>query len=183
MPADPSSAQTRRYFILGGYSAICAAFLAIGLLPYLHSTALIRADIAASEHQIAARLESRRQLTEVTKQVQFINMQVGNHDRLLPPVEDLGPFMEQLSHELDRAGMKEVTVRALPPITLGKSQQLPIEVGGTCTFAQFHEFLVHLEKLSRMSSVSHLSVESDTPMTGKVSVQLTLSIYNAKSAS
>jgi Tfp pilus assembly protein PilO len=183
MPADPALARSRRYVILGGYGALVAAFIAVGLLPYLHGASVVNADIVASQRQIAARLEAKHQLNDVVKQVQFINMKVGNHDRLLPPVQDLGPFMEQLSHELDRAGMKEVTVRALPPITLGKSQQLPIEVSGSCTFSQFHEFLVHLEKLSRMSSVSHLSVESDTPMTGKVSVQLTLSIYNAKSAS
>jgi Tfp pilus assembly protein PilO len=183
MPADPALARTRRLFVLGGYGTIFTAFLAVGLIPYLHSSAAVKADIAASQRQIAARLDAQRQLADVTKEVQFINMQVGNHDRLLPAVQDLGPFMEQLSHELDRAGMKEVTVRALQPITLGKSQQLPIEVGGTCTFAQFHEFLVHLEKLSRMSSVSHLSVDADTPMTGKVTVQLTLSIYNARAAS
>jgi Tfp pilus assembly protein PilO len=108
---------------------------------------------------------------------------VRNHDRLLPANQDLGPFMEQLSHELDNAGMKETTVRALPPIALGKSQQLPIEIEGTCTFEQFHDFLVRLEGLPRLSSVSKLSVEADTPMTGKVTVLLQLSIYNTKAPS
>ena len=111
-------------------------------------------------------------------------MQVGNHDRLLPANQDLGPFMEDLSKELDSAGMKDSsTVKALASIPLGKSQQLPIEVTGRCTFSQFHDFLVRLEHLPRMSSVSHLSVEADAQMTGTVTVQLTLSIYNTKPGS
>lgn len=181
MPVDHAGEYNRRMFIVGGYIAIVAGFAAFGVLPYLRGAAVIQTKIQASEREINSRMEASRQLQDITKKVQFINLQVGNHDRLLPTAQDLGPFMEQLSHQLDNAGMKEITVRALPPITLGKSQQLPIEVSGTCTFAQFHEFLVHLEHLSRMSSVSHLSVEADTPMTGKVAVQLTLSIYNAKS--
>ncbi len=179
MRADAKNAKSGRAFIAAGYLAIVAGFAGFGLLPYLRNAAAVQARIDATQRQIAARLQAKVELEDITKKVRFINLQVGNHDRLLPAVQDLGPFMEQLSHELDNAGMKEVTVRALPPITLGKSQQLPIEVGGTCTFSQFHEFLVHLERLSRMSSVSHLSVEADTPMTGKVTVQLTLSIYNA----
>ncbi len=179
MPADSTHVRTGRLFIMSGYGAIAAAFVVLALIPYFRKTGSVQSQIAATQREINARAEARQQLTDITKKVEFINLQVGNHDRLLPTAQDLGPFMEQLSHELDNAGMKEITVRALPPIVLGKSQQLPIEVGGTCTFAQFHEFLVHLEHLSRMSSVSHLSVEADTPMTGRVSVQLTLSIYNA----
>ncbi len=184
MPADSAIARGRKWFVVGGYAVIAAGFLAIGLIPHLEKASAVEAGIASEQAEISSRVAAKRELDDITQKVQLINMQVGNHDRLLPANQDLGPFMEELSKELDSAGMKESsTVRALPSVTLGKSQQLPIEVTGTCTFSQFHDFLVRLEHLPRMSSVSHLSVEADTPMTGKVAVQLTLSIYNTKPGS
>jgi Tfp pilus assembly protein PilO len=184
MPANAAMARGRKLFVMSGYLVLVAGFVAIGLIPHLRKASAVEAGIENEQREISSRLSAKRELDEITQKVQLINMQVGNHDRLLPVNQDLGPFMEDLSKELDSAGMKDSsTVRALPSMTLGKSQQLPIEVTGTCTFSQFHDFLVRIEHLPRLSSVSHLSVEADTPMTGKVAVQLTLSIYNTKPGS
>ena len=110
-------------------------------------------------------------------------MEVNNYDRLVPGNQDLGPFLAQLSRELDVAGMADITVRALPPTVLGKCQQLPIQIKGKGTYAQFHRFLTRVESFERMSSVSKLAIEADTTMNGKVLVDLTLSIYNTKPGS
>ena len=181
MPANSAATRYRRMFIGAGYGGIAVAFVVLCVIPYVHSVSTIRAGIAQQQREIESRKAAHQQLEQVSGQVHFISLQVENHDRLLPETQNVGEFMEKLSNERDAAGMKDGSVHSLPLISLTRCQQLPIEISGTCTFAQFHDFLVRLEGMQRMSSVSKLSIDADTAMSGSVNVSLQLSIYNAKS--
>ena len=183
MPANSTVARSRRTFIMTGYGILAAGFVIVGVFPYLRDVSSIRSQIASDQREIETRRASQKQLEHVKSQVHFIELQVGNHNRLLPDTQNVGDFMEKLSHERDTAGMKDGSVHSLPLISLSRCQQLPIEISGTCTYSQFHDFLMRLEGLERMSSVSKLSVEADTAMSGKVNVSVQLSIYNTKPAS
>ena len=146
---------------------------------------MIRAGIADQNREIESRkAAATAQLEQVRGQVHFIALQVGNHDRILPDTQNVGEFMEKLSNERDAAGMKDGSVHSLPQVSRTEPgcQQLPIEISGTCTFSQFHDFLVRLEGMQRMSSVSKLAIDADTSMSGSVNVSLQLSIYNTKPA-
>jgi Tfp pilus assembly protein PilO len=102
------------------------------------------------------------------------------YDRLVPEKQNLGPFLGQLSTELDAAGMQNTAVRALTKTLLGKCEQWPIEVRGTGNFQQVRRFLRSLESLPRLSSVTRLNLETDPAMNGLVTTELTLSIYNTR---
>ena len=182
MPANSAATRYRRMFIVSGYGIIAGAFVLLCVLPYVHQVASIRAAITKQQGEIEARRAAQRQLEDVSSQARFIELQVGNHDRLLPESQNVGDFMEALSHERDKSGMKDGSVHSLPVISLTRCQQLPIEISGTCTFSQFRDFLVRLEGMQRMSSVSKLSIDSDTAISGAVNVSVQLSIYNTKSA-
>ncbi len=180
MPAKTNKNPSRLMISLVGFVALIGAFVAFGLLPHFREVSRLEARIKDCDQQLSTAAAQSRELREHIKRKDFMCLEVRNYDRLVPGNQDLGPFLAQLSQELDNAGMKDITVRALAPTMLGKCQQLPIEIRGTGSFAQFHQFLVKLENLPRMSSVSKMMIESDAPMTGKVSVELTLSIYNTK---
>ena len=180
MPANSAATRYRRMFIGTGYGAIAGAFVLLCVIPYVHSVSKIRAGIAQEQREIESRKVAQQQLEQVRGQVHFIGLQVGNHDRLLPETQNVGEFMEKLSNERDAAGMKDGSVHSLPKISLSRCEQLPIEISGTCTFSQFHDFLVRLEGLQRISSVSKLSIDADTALSGSVNVSLQLSIYNTK---
>ena len=123
-------------------------------------------------------LADSRRLATLTQQADLLTLQIRDYSQLVPDQNGLGSFWEQLSGELDATGVQNTTVRALAPTRLGKCQQLPIEVHGTGTFAQLHDFLIHLENLPRKSSVSRLNLASDPGLSDKVTMDLTLSIYN-----
>lgn len=167
---------------VGGFAAIVVGFLLLGYLPYYRQRQALRQEIVGRQDEMAAVAQQSVQLKEATRRAQLINasLQIRDYDRLVPVNKDLGTFLRQLSEELDAAGMQDTAVRALPPTALGKCQQLPIEIKGVGTFEQFHGFLVRLEHLPRMSSVSRLHIEADNAVSGKVSVELTLAIYNTK---
>jgi Tfp pilus assembly protein PilO len=182
MPANSAATRYRRMFIGAGYGAIAGAFALLCVVPYVHNVSKIRAAIVQEQREIEARKAAKQQLEQVRGQVHFVGLQVANHERLLPDAQNVGEFMEKLSNERDAAGMKDGSVHSLPVISLTRCQQLPIEISGTCTFSQFHDFLVRLEGMQRMSSVSKLSIDADTAMSGAVNVSLQLSIYNTKPA-
>jgi len=180
---DKSAPNKQRAIVtVSGFAILLVAFAAFSLVPYLKTVSDLKSQIASINADLQKNAQQRAQLEELKPKVQLISMQVSNYDRLVPRNQDLGSFLEQLSQELDNAGLNNTTKRALPPTILGKCQQLPIEIKGTGSYAQFHRFLKRLESLDRMSSVSRLTLESDVPMNGNVTIDLTLSIYNTKPA-
>jgi Tfp pilus assembly protein PilO len=183
MIASLSKRGSRPLVSLIGFGALIFGFAAFSLLPFWRKVSGLNTEIATLQQRIAETDNQVRSLKNLQSQSQLIQREVRNYDRLVPANQDLGGFLEQLSRELDNAGMKDSKLQVLPSTTLGKCQQLPIEVRGTGTFAQFHQFLLRIEDLPRMSSVSKMTVEADAAMTGKVTVDVTLSIYNTKPAS
>lgn len=175
-----SSLMSRRWLTPLGFGLIILAFVVLGYWPYHAEAASLGRQIAARKERIETNVQESQQLRDLTRQRRFQSLSVKNYDRLVPATQDLGNFLEQLSQELDNTGMRDTQTRALAATKLGKCQQLPIEMHGVGTFAQFHHFLERLESLPRMSSVSKLNIESDAAMTGTLTVDLTLSIYSTK---
>lgn len=180
MPANNSIARTRKIFIVTGYSIIFGGFLAGCVLPYLKDSRKYQSQISSQQREIATRFDKKDKFEEVSRNVKLLTLQVRKYDRLVPANQDLGTYLGEISHELDDAGIKEVTKACLAPNDKGKSLELPIEVSGSCTYPQFRQFLTRLEHFNRLSSVSKLSIEADSAMDGNVHIQLTVSIYNTK---
>jgi Tfp pilus assembly protein PilO len=179
MPVNTKLTRSRRFLIVGGYGAL---LLTVALVGAVHVRGMIsaRSAIAAARHQIDETLRKKGELADVEKRVELLKRQVANYPRLVPENKEVGDFLVSLTNQFSSVGMKDIAYKSLASIELGKTQKLPIELKGCGTFNQFHEFLVQLEHLQRMSSVGRLDVESDPDMTGKVTVDLLLYIYNTK---
>ena len=180
MPANATPNKSRSYVSLLGFAAIFAGFLGISYVPYLRQRAALHAEILQQQQQITDISAQTRQVRETNAQIQLISARVKDYDRLVKPTQDLGGFLEQLSHELKAAGLADAAVQAMAPVVLGKCEQLPIQIHAVGTAGQCHDFLTRLEGLARKSSVSHVNIETDAGMTGKISMDLTLSIYYLK---
>jgi Tfp pilus assembly protein PilO len=180
MAAKTAHASSYSKLLIAGYSVLVLGFLAGGVAPALHGLNVARADIQKYQADIDTRLARTRELQDIKGQVALAELDTRDFARLVPPSQDLGPFLTQLYEQLGAAGMRDISVRNLAPTPLAHSQKLPIEVHGKGTYAQFHDFLVRLENLQRLSSVGKISVDADTDMSGNVEVQLTLFIYSAK---
>jgi Tfp pilus assembly protein PilO len=181
--ANKTAASTSsRFFLGGGYAVLLAAFAFFSLL-HMRSVNTARAAIARDQENIDARRGRSKELRAVSAQVDEITLETRDFDRLVPPNQDFGTFLEDVANLLTDAGMHDVSFRNLSVSPLGRSERLPIEVRGRCTFPQFHTFLTRLEALKRLSSVGKLSIDATSDMNGEIEVQLTLFIYNAKSGS
>jgi len=180
MPANSNVTRSRHLLITGGYALLGAAFLAVGVIPYFRGVSVANAAIAGNEREIQQRLQTKEALARVNKEITDLDFQVRNYSRLVPPNQDLGDFLEQLSRELTKAGMTEVDVHAQSAITLGKSQKLPITLHASGTYPQFQSFLLSVEKLDRMCSVGQIILSADPAMSGRVNANLTLFIYNSR---
>lgn len=178
--ANMSKLKRTRRIMLIGFGCIALAFVALGVMPHVMTTRSLQARINTLTSDIENSKAQSQELGDLTRRVQVIKAEVRNYDRLVPAHQDLGTFLGELSRELDNAGLKDIMVRALPPTVLGRTQQLPIEIKANGSFEQVQGFMTRLENLPRMSSVSRLVIESDQGMSGKVSVELMISIYNTK---
>jgi Tfp pilus assembly protein PilO len=168
--------------VIAGCVLLTGGFLALGLLPTWREAHRLRGLILERRAaQVRAEEDSRR-LQGLTRRATLLALEVRDYSRLVPEKNGLGAFLGQLSHELASAGVQNTAVRALTPTRLGHCQQLPIEVRGTGSYEQIAAFLQRMEALPRMSSVSRLNIEADPVLSGQVSLDLTLSIYNTLNA-
>lgn len=183
MASKPGTPGTHRFFLASGYSVLLAGFVLAGVMPYIRGMNTARAAIVRDETEIKSRQARVQELQDLTSEVSEIKLETRDFDRLVPPNQDFGTFLEDVANLLSQAGMRDVSYHNFSVTTLGRSERLPVEVRGHCTFAQFHDFLVKLESLKRLSSVGKLSIDAASEMNGEVEVQLTLYIYNAKAGS
>jgi Tfp pilus assembly protein PilO len=180
MPANSNVAKSRHLLISGGYAALGVAFVLVGVLPYIRGVSAAKGAIFDYKHEIERRVETKNTLTRVNREIHDLEFQTRNYERLVPPNQDLGNFLKQVSEQLDKHGMKEVDIHAQAAITRDKSQKLPITIKASGNYVQLQKFLLSLENLPRMCSVGQVILETDPAMTGKVNVNLTLFIYNSK---
>jgi Tfp pilus assembly protein PilO len=180
MPADNAPSKRKSYVSIAGFAAIFLGFVGMSYIPHWRECQSLNAQILEHKDHLAQIAEQTEELKQVNEQIHLISFDVKGYDQLVPAAQDLGTFLEQLSKELSAAGLSDSSYRAMTPTLLGKCQELPIEIHAVGTAAQCHDFLTRLEGLPRKSSVSHLTMETDAAMTGKVIMELTLSIYNLK---
>ncbi len=183
MPANTIPTKPKSYISLGGFAVVAVVFAVVSYLPYWRQCQTLNAQIVQQKDQLADMAAQAQEVQTSHDQVLLISDQVKDFDNRVPALQNLGTFLGQLSHELTAAGLQDAAVQAMTPIALGKCEQLPIQIHGSGTSAQCHNFLTRLEALPRKSSISHLTIEADAAMTGKVSLELTLSIYNLKAQS
>jgi Tfp pilus assembly protein PilO len=179
MAGKPS--RTREYILIGGYGAILVAFLGAGLLPHLRGVAAAREQIAQYQANIETQRAQSAELREINSQVELIKAQTKDYPRLIS-TEEPALFVQEISKQLSEAGVRDPVFQGMQRSPLTHSEKTPIEVHCKCTYAQLHDFLRRLEKLDRLSSVGHLTIDAESTMGGTIDVQLTLFIYNVKSA-
>jgi Tfp pilus assembly protein PilO len=167
--------------VLGaGYTLLIAGFVMACVVPFIRGTRAAQADVQRLQEEINGRVARQRQLGEIRKSVAEIKLETAKLDRLLPPNQDLGSFLKELTVQFGEAGMKDISYHNLAPAPLARSMKLPIEVRGRGTYAQFHDFLVRLENLQRLCSVGRMVIDADADMAGGIEVQMTLYIYHSK---
>jgi len=183
MPNNQGTIQSQKLLVVGGYVTLFAAFLVLGVVPVARGMSAARAQIGECKSEIAAREAKSRELEGIEKLVKSINLDTQDYSRLVPGNLNFSQFLNDLYREWTNAGITDVvSVRSLPPTSLGRSQKLPVEVRGKATYAQIQKFLQSLENLERLSSVGRLALDADVSMNGTVEVQLTLFIYSTKPA-
>ena len=180
MPANSKVAKMRWCLVVGGYTALVLTFALTGVTPCVRGTIKARAAITQTQQGLQDHQAKQSQLIDIEKSIELINRQVAHYPQLVPENQNPGDFLSSLSQELHAAGLKDMDHKALASVTMGRTQKLAIELRGSSSFEQFHAFLRKLEQMDRKCSVGRLVVESDANMSGKVSVNLTLYIFNSK---
>lgn len=153
---------------------------AASMVPYWFSWKRVSTAITETENRIAQSAQCTQDLLNVEKRARLIRNEVKDYDKLVPESQDLGPFLGQLTQEMQRVGMTDTAVRALPAVPRGKCDQLPIELRGTGNYANVMNFLVQLEAMERKSSVNRLVIDGGNSMNGQVTVDLSLAIFNTR---
>jgi len=153
---------------------------AASLAPYWFSWRKLTTAIRETQEKIELTEQKTQELLRVERRSRLIRNEVKDYDKLVPDSQDLGPFLGQLTQEMQRAGMTDTAVRALAPIPRGKCDQLPIELHGAGSYPDFKNFLTRLEELERKSNVNHVMIDGDPAMDGRVTVEVSLAIFNTR---
>src|SRR5947209_4123405 len=101
--------DSQKFLVVGGYTALIAAFVLFGVVPIVRGMSATQAQLVENKAEIASRQSKKQQLQEVKQLVNSITLDTRDYERLVPANLELSSFLSQVYKEWDAAGMKDVS--------------------------------------------------------------------------
>ena len=111
-----------------------------------------------------------RKIDELQKAITFFESK-------LPQEREIDKILREVSQMADQNSLQTKTIKMLKSERGASYSEQPISVSLSGDFNGFYAFLLQLEKLSRITRVTHMSLEKINERDGEMQAQLTLSIF------
>jgi len=115
-------------------------------------------------------------LEKITEEINDIQKDLDNFDRLLPGREQIYSFLDDID---SLARQNNVRLRDIRPGTIEKGDlyaQIPVNISGNAGFKEFYGFLYQLENIPRITRLDRLKV-GKSPEEKTCDIEMTLTVF------
>ena len=138
-----------------------------------------QAEIDARRRSLAELQEATAGVRDVEKKIDELQLATSVFESKLPQAKEIETILKQVWQLAESHSLTTKTVRTLESHRLNGYSELPIEMSLSGDFNGFYEFLLQLEKLPRLSRVTHMYLTKINDHDGEMQAQMTLSIFFA----
>jgi type IV pilus assembly protein PilO len=169
-----------------GFREIVFLAVMLGLLGASYFLVFSKADARRAEKQkrIDERTQALAELKRATDTVQDVDHKIAElqqatsfFESKLPQAQEMDKVLKEVSPLAERNNLQTRTVKTLKPQRMNGYTEQPIEMTLTGDFAGFYEFLLQLEKLPRLTRVTHMNLTKVAERDGEMQALITLSIF------
>lgn len=178
----------RELLFLGVLAAVPVASYTFVFAPRNAQISTARGEIAAKETQLAALRTVTARISNIDQEIVRWEEALRRLDERLPGEEGVDGILGQITELAKSHRLSVASVKGERPIPAADYMELPLRTVVEGTFEGFHEFLVDLEALPRITRIHRMNlVRSDfdpskrkdqaTETHGPLKAEFTLSIY------
>jgi type IV pilus assembly protein PilO len=142
------------------------------------------AEITQAKREIEHKQSMLRKVQETTAKTQDlqreneeIRKQIQSIEARLPSNKEVDMIVRQVSDLAVDAGLNAPGIESDKPIPAAMYMEQPLKMKISGNFNGFHDFLIKLEELPRITRISDMKITRANDVNGNMNAEFTLSIY------
>jgi Tfp pilus assembly protein PilO len=169
-----------------GFRVLVFAMVMVGLLVGSYFFVFVKHDKKKRDKQEAVdnKVKALADLEKATATVKDVDRKIAELQKAteffeskLPQAKEMDKVLREVWQLAEGNGLKTKTVRTVKAKKMSGYSEQPIEMSLSGDFRGFYEFMLQLEKLPRLTKVTHMNLSKITDKDGDMQAQLTLSIF------
>lgn len=150
----------RRQNIAGLAAAVALVAVATLLVYRPQSRKLdeIRQNVASAQESLMADTRRASIVPELVRQIDEMKKRYSGFERKLPPNQDLGEFLAQITNDLKEEALSDAEIEPKSPLKGELYQTLPILMRCEGSYLSVASFLQRLDKMQRLARVHTLRI-------------------------
>jgi Tfp pilus assembly protein PilO len=157
---------------------VLGAFYALVYQSLVHQQAAAATRIGQMQQLLKKSSDVQRQHRQLRDQLTDLQHTVGKVRERLPEQVSRDQFEQELRDRAQAAGLRSIDVRHQPPEVMATHSQAEVEFGCDGSYASICQFLAELEKLTNLTRISRLTLDS-VPNSGTNHLQGVFVLYYA----
>jgi type IV pilus assembly protein PilO len=169
-----------------GIREIIFIVVMLGLLGCSYFLVLTKAQqkVQAQERKIEEKQKALADLDRATAGVADIDRRVADlqeaikfFEKKLPQEREMDLILKEVWQMAEQNHLTTKTIRTMKSVRGASYSELPIEMNLSGDFAGFYEFMLHLERLPRLTRVQNMTLDKINGQEGVMEAKLLLSIF------
>ena len=140
-----------------------------------------RRDLEADTSKIRTELVSLKTATagieDLGRKIDDLQKAIDFFESKLPQEKEMDKILTEVSQMADANALQTRTVKTLKSERTSHYSEQPIQMSLSGDFNGFYAFLLQLEKLARITRVTHMNLQKIDEHDGQMQAQMTLSIF------
>jgi type IV pilus assembly protein PilO len=169
-----------------GIREIIFVVVMLGLLGCSYFLVLTKAQekVAAQERKIEEKQKALADLERATAGVSDIDRKVAElqeaikfFEKKLPQEREMDLILKEVWQMAEQNHLATKTIRTMKSVRGAAYSEQPIEMNLSGDFSGFYEFMLHLERLPRLTRVQNLTLDKINGQEGAMEAKVMLSIF------
>ncbi len=158
----------------------------LGLLGCSYFLVLTKAQqkVQAQERKIEEKQKALADLeratagvSDVDRKVEELQEAIKFFEKKLPQEREMDLILKEVWQMAEQNRLTTKTIRTMKSMRGAAYSEQPIEMHLTGDFAGFYEFMLHLERLPRLTRVNNMTIDKMSAQEGAMEAKLMLSIF------
>ena len=142
--------------------------------------AVLTADTLTKQRRLAELSEASSRIADMNQKMDDLQKQIRFFESKLPRERETGKLVAEIDQQARSRKLLQVgRVSAMRPEKAAGYYELPVKIQMQGDFRSFYEFILQIERLTRITRVNQMKLTKINEQDGSMNADMTLSIYFA----
>lgn len=139
--------------------------------------AALRADIESKQRALANLRQATAGIDDLNQKIDELQKAIAFFESKLPQEKEVDKILKEVWQMAEANSLQTRTVKTLKAERSAGYSEQPIQMSLSGDFSGFYSFLIQLEKLPRITRITHMDLKKIDETDGAMTANLTMSIF------